>query len=78
MRTKGQRAQDTKNECVRNILDLQYFIFAPNQFIFGQPIASDVLKCMSKKLREIFIFGKVMDVQILAISARGEAGNDLS
>ena len=24
MRTKGQRAQDTKIECVRNILDLQY------------------------------------------------------
>ena len=25
MRTKGRRAQDTKIECVRNILDLQYF-----------------------------------------------------
>ena len=25
MRTKGWRAQDTKIECVRNILDLQYF-----------------------------------------------------
>ena len=27
MRTKGRRAQDTKIECVRNILDLQYSIF---------------------------------------------------
>ena len=26
MRTKGRRAQDTKIECVRNILDLQFVI----------------------------------------------------
>ena len=37
---------------------------------------------MSKKLTEVFIFGKVIDVQNLAISASlgggGRAGNDLS
>ena len=42
------------------------------QFIFGRPIDSIVLNCMSKNLRKIFIFGKVMGVQGLAISAGQE------
>ena len=51
---------------------LTYFMFALNQFIFDQPTAGSVLKCMSKKLREFFFFfGKVLEVQSLTFSAKG-------
>ena len=41
-------------------------------FVFGTPMASDVVIYMCKKLREIFSFGEDMDVQRLVISARGK------
>ena len=48
--------------------------FCSESVHFCQPIASSVLKCMFKKLREIFIFGKVIDVQSLTFSASGGGG----